>query len=72
MSPNDSVYRLVRHEYKPLIGWTDMPCGKCPVEAFCSEAAKPMGSHHSGRSSRLGLLPKSEAGGPDVSPKISG
>ncbi|CEQ41282.1 SPOSA6832_02985 [Sporobolomyces salmonicolor] len=23
--------------YHPVIGWTDMPCGKCPVEEFCSE-----------------------------------
>lgn len=30
------VYRLVR-PYAPLIGWTDMPCGRCPVEEFCSE-----------------------------------
>ncbi|GJN90969.1 hypothetical protein Rhopal_003983-T1 [Rhodotorula paludigena] len=30
------VYRLVR-QYAPTIGWTDMPCGKCPVEEFCSE-----------------------------------
>lgn len=30
------VYRLVR-SYAPTIGWTDMPCGKCPVEDFCSE-----------------------------------
>ncbi|GAA5929226.1 uncharacterized protein JCM15063_004086 [Sporobolomyces koalae] len=33
---NDYVYRLVR-PYTPVIGWTDMPCGKCPVEEFCSE-----------------------------------
>ncbi|BGP32603.1 34-kDa subunit of RNA polymerase III (C) [Rhodotorula toruloides] len=30
------VYRLVR-PYAPIIGWTDMPCGRCPVEEFCSE-----------------------------------
>ncbi|GEM07716.1 DNA-directed RNA polymerase III subunit RPC6 [Rhodotorula toruloides] len=30
------VYRLVR-PYAPVIGWTDMPCGRCPVEEFCSE-----------------------------------
>jgi DNA-directed RNA polymerase III subunit RPC6 len=33
---NDYVYRIVR-PYTPIIGWTDMPCGKCPVEEFCSE-----------------------------------
>jgi len=30
------VYRLIR-SYAPTIGWTDMPCGKCPVEEFCAE-----------------------------------
>ncbi|GAA6032281.1 hypothetical protein JCM8097_008097 [Rhodosporidiobolus ruineniae] len=30
------VYRLVR-PYAPVIGWTDMPCGRCPVEEFCAE-----------------------------------
>ncbi|BGP40600.1 34-kDa subunit of RNA polymerase III (C) [Rhodotorula kratochvilovae] len=30
------VYRMIR-PYAPVIGWTDMPCGKCPVEEFCSE-----------------------------------
>ncbi|KPV77888.1 uncharacterized protein RHOBADRAFT_41887 [Rhodotorula graminis WP1] len=30
------VYRLIR-SYAPTIGWTDMPCGKCPVEDFCAE-----------------------------------
>ncbi|SCV69758.1 BQ2448_1152 [Microbotryum intermedium] len=33
---NDYVYRTIR-EYHPVIGWTDMPCGKCPVESFCYE-----------------------------------
>ncbi|SGY14126.1 BQ5605_C010g06072 [Microbotryum silenes-dioicae] len=33
---NDYVYRTIR-EYHPVIGWTDMPCGKCPVESFCCE-----------------------------------
>ncbi|GAA5998294.1 hypothetical protein JCM5350_005219 [Sporobolomyces pararoseus] len=37
---NDYVYRLVR-PYTPVIGWTDMPCGKCPVEEFCSEPLRP-------------------------------
>lgn len=32
----DYVYRLVR-PYTPVVGWTDMPCGKCPSEAFCTE-----------------------------------
>lgn len=36
----DYVYRLVR-PYTPVIGWTDMPCGKCPVEEFCSEPLRP-------------------------------
>ncbi|GAA5963772.1 hypothetical protein JCM21900_000826 [Sporobolomyces salmonicolor] len=35
-SLNDYVYRLIQ-PYHPVIGWTDMPCGKCPVEEFCSE-----------------------------------
>ncbi|GAA5918390.1 hypothetical protein JCM6882_002792, partial [Rhodosporidiobolus microsporus] len=30
------VYRLIR-PYEPVIGWTDMPCGRCPVEEFCAE-----------------------------------
>ncbi|GAA6025745.1 hypothetical protein JCM8202_005259 [Rhodotorula sphaerocarpa] len=30
------VYRMIR-QYRPTIGWTDMPCGRCPVEEFCSE-----------------------------------
>ncbi|GAA5857889.1 hypothetical protein JCM8547_006018 [Rhodosporidiobolus lusitaniae] len=30
------VYRLIR-PYRPVIGWTDMPCGRCPVEEFCAE-----------------------------------
>ncbi|GAA5844636.1 hypothetical protein JCM11251_002131 [Rhodosporidiobolus azoricus] len=30
------VYRLIR-PYEPIIGWTDMPCGRCPVEEFCAE-----------------------------------
>ncbi|GAA5879616.1 hypothetical protein JCM16303_003277 [Sporobolomyces ruberrimus] len=37
---DDYVYRLVR-PYTPVIGWTDMPCGKCPVEEFCSEPLRP-------------------------------
>ncbi|GAA5897968.1 uncharacterized protein JCM6883_000878 [Sporobolomyces salmoneus] len=37
---NDYVYRLIR-PYTPVIGWTDMPCGKCPVEEFCSEPLRP-------------------------------
>ncbi|ORY89829.1 RNA polymerase Rpc34 subunit-domain-containing protein [Leucosporidium creatinivorum] len=32
----DYVYRLVR-PYAPVVGWTDMPCGKCPSESFCTE-----------------------------------
>lgn len=34
------VYRLIR-PYTPVIGWTDMPCGKCPVEEFCTEPSRP-------------------------------
>lgn len=30
------VYRMIR-QYRPTVGWTDMPCGRCPVEEFCSE-----------------------------------
>ncbi|GAA5987621.1 hypothetical protein JCM10908_007140 [Rhodotorula pacifica] len=30
------VYRIIR-QYRPTVGWTDMPCGRCPVEEFCSE-----------------------------------
>ncbi|GAA6018775.1 hypothetical protein JCM10207_005576 [Rhodosporidiobolus poonsookiae] len=33
------VYRAVR-QYAPVIGWTDMPCGRCPVEEFCAEPAR--------------------------------
>ncbi|GAA6052220.1 hypothetical protein JCM3770_000803 [Rhodotorula araucariae] len=36
LSGSQYVYRLIR-PYAPVIGWTDMPCGKCPVEEFCSE-----------------------------------
>ncbi|KAI5474160.1 DNA-directed RNA polymerase III subunit RPC6 [Pseudohyphozyma bogoriensis] len=36
---NDFVYRI-RRQYTPVIGWTDMPCGRCPVEAFCAEARR--------------------------------
>lgn len=43
----DYVYRLLR-PWAPVIGWTDMPCGKCPAEAFCTEAARPLGAHHFG------------------------
>jgi DNA-directed RNA polymerase III subunit RPC6 len=35
-SASQYVYRVVR-PYEPTIGWTDMPCGKCPVEEFCAE-----------------------------------
>lgn len=40
---NDYVYRLIR-PYTPVIGWTDMPCGKCPVEEFCTEPLRPRAS----------------------------
>ena len=40
------VYRLVK-SYRPRIGWTEMPCGTCPSEAFCSEPTRPRGPHHS-------------------------
>lgn len=70
-NPNDFVYRLIR-PYHPRIGWTDMPCGKCPVEAFCSEAARPMGAHHSDRSSTLGMRPKDGGAGPKVPIEMSG
>lgn len=42
------VYRLIK-PYKPVLGWTDMPCGNCPSEAFCTEPPRPLGYHHSGR-----------------------
>ncbi|GAA5935846.1 hypothetical protein JCM10213_002135, partial [Rhodosporidiobolus nylandii] len=35
-SGSQYVYRLIR-PYEPVIGWTDMPCGRCPVEEFCAE-----------------------------------
>lgn len=35
------IYRLSR-TYKPVIGWTDIPCGRCPVEQFCTEASRPL------------------------------
>lgn len=34
----DYVYRVLK-PYKPLIGHTDMPCGRCPSASFCSEPA---------------------------------
>ena len=40
------VYRLVK-SYRPRIGWTEMPCGTCPSESFCSEPTRPLGPHHS-------------------------
>jgi len=43
----DYVYRLVR-PWVPVIGWTDMPCGACPAEAFCTEPTRPLGQHHFG------------------------
>lgn len=42
----DYVYRLIP-PYLPRIGVTDMPCGKCPAESFCTEPARPPGAHHS-------------------------
>lgn len=33
------VYRVIK-PYEPVIGWTDMPCGRCPVEEFCSEPSR--------------------------------
>ncbi|GAA5973789.1 hypothetical protein JCM11641_003158 [Rhodosporidiobolus odoratus] len=35
-SASQYVYRIIR-PYHPVIGWTDMPCGRCPVEEFCAE-----------------------------------
>lgn len=57
----DYVYRLTR-PYEPVIGWTDMPCGKCPVEHFCSEPPRA-----------LAVIPKktsSSLGGGGGKPKI--
>lgn len=71
-SANDYVYRLIR-PYKPRIGWTDMPCGKCPVESFCSEPARPLGPHHRQGSSFIGLRIKPPtAGGPRIPIEMSG
>ncbi|KAM0748838.1 hypothetical protein T439DRAFT_343497 [Meredithblackwellia eburnea MCA 4105] len=64
---NDYVYRLAR-PYKPRIGWTDIPCGKCPVESFCTEPSRPLGPHHQKGTSFLGLSSTSSLSG---RPKIS-
>jgi DNA-directed RNA polymerase III subunit RPC6 len=45
----DYVYRLIK-PYKPILGWTDMPCGNCPSESFCAEPPRPLGHHHLGKS----------------------
>lgn len=67
----DHVYRLTK-PYTPRIGRTDMPCGPCPVESFCSEPSRALGKHHHQRintssnfSSRNGLSngKKSSRGG---------
>ncbi|KAK4705328.1 DNA-directed RNA polymerase III subunit RPC6, partial [Phenoliferia sp. Uapishka_3] len=69
---NDFVYRLTK-TYNPRIGWTDMPCGRCPVESFCSEASRPLGAHHGEKSSSLGMMRAAKAGGgPKVGIEISG
>lgn len=59
------VYRLIK-PYKPVLGWTDMPCGNCPSESFCAEPTRPLGPHHAGPSlyKDNGMAKKNGAGGP--------
>lgn len=61
----DFVYRLVK-PYERRVGWTEMPCGNCPSEAFCAEPDRMSGAHHSATAKPPPRHPSMFTAKPDV------